>query len=121
MDDSLSTFLLRFFEVTSLDYCDEFFWRTDNEYAPVKIFARANDLFEWACADAEEVTPDNIELLARTLKEAEAADAHFGPIYGVDLFSCRARGQRPQPPYYKGFVGSATMTALFNASGPPGK
>lgn len=51
-------FLLRVMDVLAkIDSTDAIWWRTDGEYAPVTIFVNCSDLFWWAHADVEEVTP----------------------------------------------------------------
>lgn len=67
-----------------------------------------NDLFYWACADAEDITLAELPDLQRALDEA--------PGHGELLWVCRKRGMRPQKPYYKYF--NAEVAALFNACGP---
>ena len=67
-----------------------------------------NDLFWWACADAEELTLEEIPDLLRALEES--------PKFGTDLWVARKREMRPQDPYYSYFT--PQETELFNACGP---
>ena len=135
-------FLLDFFRLTDAWEIDRelFWWRTDGEYAPVTIFANCNDLFWWACADAEEVTPENIGALRKALEDiaplVKAGDDAIEEkkargekqIFSSDppmisksmavlLFCARARGMRPQGAYYDAFP--PPLAALFDAAGPP--
>lgn len=120
MDDpQLLQFLLRFFRLTAhYEACDSFWWRTDGPYAPyapVTIFANCNDLFDWACADCERVTPDNIGLLEQSFADAAAA-ADCGEAWGDSLFCCRVRKMRPQGAYYRNLP--KELWPLFDACGP---
>lgn len=73
-----------------------------------------SDLFAWACADCEEITPYNIGEWERALKDtAELGGERF---YGSQLFAARVRGQRPQKPCYKGW--SPTLAGMFDACAP---
>ena len=42
--------------------CEELWWRTDGEYAPVTFLVNCNDIFFWACSDCEEITRENVEI-----------------------------------------------------------
>lgn len=109
-------FLLKFFEITSMDLCDEFFWRTDGTYAPLTIFANVSDCFYWGCGDTEEITPENIGAFEQAVKDAREADTHYGYIYSQMLFACRIRKMRPQGCWYENF--NPSLAALFDACGP---
>lgn len=96
-------------------------WRTDGTYAPITFFVNCNDVFAWASADCETLTPDNIDLLESTLDEIasmEKVDAVSGPsIYDAfDLFCARIRKTRPQGRSYDGYHES--VWPLFDACGP---
>ena len=109
-------FLLRVFRATAFDHCDDLFWRTDGEYTPVTLWINCNDLFYWACADLEEITPDNIELLEQSLKDVDEAEDRRYSVYGPQLFCCRFRKMRPQRPFYRGMP--EKLKPLFDACGP---
>lgn len=123
-------FLLRFFKLSDAFGIshDDFWWRTDApDYAPVTIMANCNDLFYWACADCEEVTPENIHILEQCLKEwtvfreAWRADKgktvpYVGSHIAVELFAARVRKMRPQGACYSSFP--PEIAALFDAAGP---
>lgn len=120
-------FLLKIFEAASYEYCNDLFWRTDGEYAPVTFWVNCNDLFYWACADNEEITPENVELLKNTIKECEQYDEEdrknnvdfsntFISAYSTLLFCCRVRKMRPQGPYYKHIP--KKYHYLFDVCGP---
>jgi hypothetical protein len=96
-EDSLELRVLKIF--SEHDACDEVWWRTDGEYAPVTFLVNCNDLFYWGCADAEPVTKDNIDNLEGAYSDAVNASKD-GEIYAHLLFCCRAREMRPQGAYY---------------------
>ena len=56
------------------------------------IFVNCNDVFAWACADAEEMTHD----------ELESVYEHFekDPVYGTVVWCIKKRQQMPQAPVY---------------------
>lgn len=81
--------------------CDNLWWRTDGEYAPVTLLVNCNDLFFWACADAEPLTLDNIAELEKAAEDMKAASPNGDYSLAHLLFCCRMNGMRPQTPYYK--------------------
>lgn len=105
-------FLHRFFRATDAfdgPEPDNFFWRTDGEYAPVTIIAICNDLFWWACADCERVTPENIHLLEQSVADIKPFVERWRndktnstpmvmPSHAVLLFCARARKMRRKVP-----------------------
>lgn len=144
-------FLERFFRIAcEMGSTDEFFYTTtgsvfthhpDMKHAGVRIFANCNDLFEWACADAEEVTPENIGILEEAWADIQplrkeydkALDAwlaaggakqvppvpwppHMSGSDAITLFSCRVRKERPQGPCYQSIAPS--LVPLIDACGP---
>jgi len=74
----------------------------------VRLAVNCNDLFYWACADAEEIAVEEIGDLMNCLK--------LSPGYGVMLWCCRKRKMRPQSPWYKRF--SEDEKKLFDDCGP---
>lgn len=114
----MEEFLLRFFRATSFDLCDSCFWRTDGEYAPLSIFVNCNDLFYWAMADCETLTPENIEVFEQSIKDTNKAinNENESNEWGPLLFCARVRKMRPQTPYYK-YIPD-TIKNLFNECGP---
>ncbi len=95
---------------------EDIWWRTDDKYAPITFFLNCNDLFYWACADAEVLTSENIDQLEKCINEVEKIGEKYSASYGIMLFCCRTRKMRPQKPIYKRI--SEKMTALFDACGP---
>lgn len=97
------------------DDCDSFWWRTDGEYAPVTFLVNCNDLFVWACADCERITPENVERYAKAYEDCaaiEPSSRFWGPL----LFCARERKMRPQGAYYKSLP--VELWPLFDAAGP---
>jgi hypothetical protein len=134
--------LARFFRV--LDDADQhegFWWRAnEKEYEPFKILINCNDLFYWACADCEEVTPDTLDLFEQSIRDVHALHEQWGKAFsarhrdktstgpveddppyvdtglGLLLYCARVRKLRPQGAYYDAFP--PAVAALFDAAGP---
>lgn len=68
--------------------CGPFFQAEAPDKTPVSVWVNCNDIFAWACADAEPLPMEEI----RGLYEAWKADKRNGVL----LWSCRRRGMRPQ-------------------------
>ena len=85
------------------------FWWTEDTMAPITFLVNCNDLFYWACADCEPLTPENIDELERAYEEV-------GHMYASELFCARVRKMRPQPPCYKNWP--PEIAAKFDACGP---
>ena len=98
--DEQLAFIMRVLVASEDDMCDTIFWRTDGEYAPITFLVNCNDLFHWACSDAEEITPGNVGEMEEAISDAKAAEPERYQIYAMDLFCCRARKMRPQQPAY---------------------
>jgi len=123
---------------------ESIWWRTDGEYAPVTFFVNCNDLFHWATADAEKLTPENLPELRQAVADVRAArgvpTGHFPRLdrdatneernkeaadwscwydaggMGADLFCARVRKMRPQRPCYERWP--PELHPLFDACGP---
>jgi len=113
LDKSKLSFILEVLDAVAFDNCDELWWRTDGEYAPVAFFVNCNDLFFWGTSDAEDVTPENIHLLKKSFDDVEAID-EFSQL-GGELFCCRSRKMRPQGAAYPK---DAKLWPLFDKCGP---
>lgn len=90
-------------------------WRCDGEYAPISIFVRVHDTFGWGCADAEDLTIDNLSELERAIKDCVAIDPVCGALTACDLFAARLRHCRPQGAAYPK---DKALWPLFDACGP---
>ena len=95
------------------DTCEDVWWRTDGEYAPITFIVNCDDLFYWACADAVEITEDNFPLMVQAYGDADAINC---PVWAATLFCTRTRAMRPQPPCYKGFP--QVLWPLLDECGP---
>lgn len=107
--------VMRLFDGFDGPSADNLWWRTDGVYSPVTMIVNCNDLFVWACADCETITPENIGALEATVAEVAAIDDCLVDE-AVLLWCCRQRGFRPQAPYYKHL--DPKLHHLFDACGP---
>jgi hypothetical protein len=101
----------------AIDDRDELLWSIkDNE---VSFSAECSDAFWWGCADAEDITPENIGRLEVAIADAQAATGTTGwgtPSEAVLLFVARERKLRPQGAMYEHI--DAKLWPLFDAAGP---
>ena len=99
-------------------------WRCGEKYGggrfadPASFFVNVNDVFWWATADLEEITPENIEELERAFADCQEAGGYVGTAYGHVLFAARQRAMRPQQPAYPKDADMAGICVLFDAAGP---
>ena len=103
-------FLKHVFEALAFDHCEDLWWRTDGEYAPLTLFVNCSDIFYWACADSERLTPDNIHILESAVADCKAVNDH---VWAPVLFCARVRGMRPQGAVLKDM--KPEVRALFEA------
>jgi hypothetical protein len=80
----------------------------------VTFFVNANDIFEWACADCETLTPDDLPALRQAISDVSAID-ETKKEDGFALWVARKRGMRLQQPAYPK---NEQIRALFDACGP---
>lgn len=73
-----------------------------------RFAVNCNDWFAWGCADLEDIEPEDIPLLRRSMEEASAASEDE---WGLLLFATRKRGTPPQEPWFRssGYTGSTTF------------
>lgn len=99
----------------------------------IRFDVNANDLFWWATADGEAITPENLPALKQAVQDVREAQGvgvepkvgaagelwydwwHAGSL-GAQLFAARMRKMRPQRPCYKSFP--PAVQPLFDACGP---
>lgn len=106
-------FMHDIFDVFGFDYCDELFWRTDGEYAPLYVSVDCSDTFDWATADGEQFTAEDIPALRQAKADADAAgDEAVFPI----LWVARKRGRRPMRKWLEHQPDASHR--LFDAAGP---
>ena len=94
------------------DSCEDVTWSFEGEL--VTFFINCNDLFYWACADAEPITDKNIGMLEKSY--SDASNYENGEIYASLLFCCRERNMQPQGAYYREIP--EDLWPLFNNCGP---
>lgn len=106
--------------------CDTYdlFWKVNGDDA--WIGALCNDVFYWATADVEEITPTDFDLLDSCADDLLAIDEGG---YLPELFCARKRKMRPQTPWGRTYVANPgryegdnldpRLRALFDACGPP--
>jgi len=122
---------------------DSIMWRTDPpNYTPIKFFVNCNDLFYWACADLEDLTPENLPELLKAIEDCRKAyglpanppldfevnllktkegsvmwhNLYDCSAHGAMLFCARMRKMRPQKPVLKNIP--KELLPLFEACGP---
>ena len=95
--------------------CDDLSWRMDGEYAPIRFYINCGDLFYWATADAEDLTPDNITIMEQAIEDCKKL-VLWGTIYADSLFAARVRKMRPQKPAYP--KNHPELWPLYDACGP---
>lgn len=107
--------VMRVLKLTSFEYTDEIWWRwIDDE--DLTMFVQCSDVFEWACADAEEITDENIQSLEDTLAEVQSIVGRWDAHDAFVLWVARVREKRPQGAYYKHM--DTRLHPLFDAAGP---
>jgi hypothetical protein len=102
---------------------DAIWWRTGpiyggGEYArPATFLVNCNDFF-YAAADAEEITPENVEELDKAFRDCKAAAGFEGLDYAPLLFCARVRrmGNWRGKPYPED---NAALQALFDEAKTP--
>lgn len=95
------------------DAADELWWREDN--GKLEVAVNCNDLFGWATADCEEITPQTLPVLRRAFEDARATHK-YGHIYGTSLYAARVRGMRPQNACYPDDM--PELWPLYDDAGP---
>ena len=88
-------------------------WHPDRDmdgkdaYLGIGVFVNCNDLFYWACADAE------------TMKQSEVEDLYRQHIanlrWGATLWACKHRNLQPQVPVKEKMIKEGVWNAELNA------
>lgn len=93
------------------DFESEVYWnrRGPKGEGDFYFFIICNDQFYWGAADGEEVTEENLPLLAKSLED-------IGPDWGLALFCSRSRKMRPQGALYAHIP--KELWHWFDESGP---
>lgn len=105
-----------------LDLHDDLLWQVGDNGPRFAVIC--NDVFYWACADAETIERTDLPALYQAAADATEADE---PYFAGLLFVARKRGMRPQQPWGRTYnrQGScydtdnltAAMRAWFDACG----
>ena len=112
----MNEFVFRVLSITDeYDARHDITWCVDRERDEVEFFANCNDLFWWATADSEPITPENVDEFERAYRDANAV-GKFGTIWGAELFCARVRKMRPQGAAYP--KDCPEIWPLFDACGP---
>lgn len=116
MDKNDPDFIIKLLKLMAqYDSCDSLWWRVD--YGVLRFFVNCNDVFCWACADAEPVTPENIDLLRQSFEDEQTATGGSTSVWGPMLFCARSRGERIQGAWYKDGSLPKELWPLFDAVG----
>lgn len=94
------------------------FFSTDSvpeKERPIGIAENCNDLWYWACADYEEITPKDLSAYEQAIKDCEALKPSYSAYAGT-VWACRKRGMRPQNPCYASYP--KELWPLLDAAGP---
>lgn len=112
------TFVTRVMQIFSLTHADaygELFWRVDD--GQLHLYANVSDVFDWGCADVEEITPEALPVLEQAFTDL----GPHGAMHAVaPLYAARQRGRRPQGVAYPDGRDNAwrEVSALFDGCGP---
>lgn len=97
------------------DLYDGLIWRPVSD--GIQFAAICSDTFSWGTADLEDITPDDLPLLAQSLDDLHPHDEEY--LLG-ELFAARKRGMRPMRLWLDNANAVSTDGArdLFLAAGP---
>jgi hypothetical protein len=112
MSDKYTGFQRRVMEIFYLaDVRDDLLWHVKDDQ--LHLSADVSDIFDWASADSEAITPETLPVLEKAYEDLEAVD---GLGYLADLYGARMRRQRPQGAAYPD---DPKVIELLHACGPP--
>lgn len=106
------------------EICDMLFWSGDAgpfwkdprpDIGELHCALNCNDLFEWACADAEEITVADLPAIEQAIADCLAVEPVGGMLDGCILYAARKRKMRPQNCCYPE---EQELWPLFDACGP---
>jgi len=105
--------VLHLFSLDETDCYSALFWRCE-EPGTVSFFVNVNDMFYWATADMEPITPEDLPAMRQALADVRTITEQ--DIYeGFLLWAARKRKMRPQQGAYPD---DKRLWALFDACGP---
>ena len=115
-----------FYEIDGKEYCDEelalsillregvlfcnerkVVFEGEPEETTTVLYVNANDVFAWACADAEPLPNDEIGNLYKLHKAKEG--------WGVTKWLCKQRNQKPQKPIEKDMKKAGAWDEIMKA------
>lgn len=107
--------VLRLFSLDETDCYSALFWRCDE--TGTMFFVNVNDVFFWATADVEPITPEDLPAMRQALADVrQAAPGQCIDAYeGLKLWAARKRKMRPQQPAYPK---DKRLWRLFDECGP---
>lgn len=122
MSETNMDFVLRVLK--AMQDCDnrEELWWNVKEDGSVAFTVNCSDVFWWACADSEDVTPENVSELEKALTDIKSVldpeddPAPFTISHAPMLFAARMRKMQPQGAMYK-YIDSR-LWKLFDEAGP---
>lgn len=89
----------------------------------IVFYAMCSDMFFWAGADAEEITPADLPLWRRTMEDLRALPNWDGCGWLGELYACRKRQMRPMNAWFRACEKNNRLPVatrvLFEAAGPP--
>ncbi len=95
------------------DVHEQLWWRAADSNEERFFFAvNCSDTFDWASADCEEITTENLPLLKQSFYDIAAVTAEMW--YAPLLFAARVRGKRVMPQ----FSVPTPLKEMFDACGP---
>lgn len=103
--------VLEILAITAFDHCDALFWRVDA--GVLSIYVMCSDTFDFASADCEEITPENLPVFRQAFTEAKAVDS--GAFLAPYLFCARVRKRQPLEEWFKEMKDYTEILALFRA------
>lgn len=80
-------------------FIEDLMWGEDLDVA-----VNVSDLFHWGCADAENITEENLPVLKQAISDVEEICSRSVGNYATVLFAARARNLRPQGKYISDYV-----------------
>lgn len=82
----------------------------------ISFYFMCSDVFHYASADLERITPENFQVLEECIRDLEAIGNGFAFVYADLLYCARVRRMRPLATRKK--FDKPEIQALFDACGP---
>jgi hypothetical protein len=110
--------VLRLFSLDETDCYGDLFWRCENPDT-IEFFVNVNDIFWWATADLEPITPEDLPAMRQAVADVRKITECKHVSDAFVLWAARKRKMRPQRPAYH--MWDKQLWALFDACGPERK